>query len=166
MPTSFLLSIPHFSGPSSIPGYLNRYFVESFSQDFDQTVSISQSGGAGAGKVTFNTLSLTLTNDPSLALLFEYLCSGSPLSSKATPMILVAVDVSGDRAVRFQQYTFGISALKSINYSSDYMSLTVLIEVGQFNIKTWPISQNGATPPNFVEAGWDRVANKSWHIPL
>ena len=62
--------------------YGQIFEIEDYSFDIEQTLNIgSQSGGAGAGKVTFNPFSITRKIDAASPMLFQMACAGTPFQT-------------------------------------------------------------------------------------
>jgi VCBS repeat-containing protein len=135
----------------------NQLFaVGGFSFDAEQAVSIgSQSTGAGAGKVAFNPLELSLEQPALDPLLLQMLASGTPFKQ---------VDVLGyhhgasesDLAV---DYSFGLVAASSLNI--DVTGVTQLeLQYGALEIQQFAQLPDGSFAPDTAQ-GWNRVQNIS-----
>lgn len=134
--------------------------VVSYSFDIEQTLNIgSQSTGAGAGKVTFNPLTITKRVDVNSSTLFSMCCSGTVF--KYLDLILVE---AGKAPGVFTAYSFGLVAIKTISHagdSSDETGLeTVGFEYGQLSIGHAKQLSTGASD-TFHYTTWDRVKNVS-----
>ena len=123
------------------------YQLNSFSFDEQQTVSIgSQSGGAGAGKVTFNPLDLVLTQPALTPALFEMLASGATFQE---------VDVLGYGAggALATDDSFGFVAASELSSGSSGTT-TVALQYGSASFTSTP--PGNGTP---TSASWDRITN-------
>ena len=102
--TSFL-TLEDYKGNVSKP-----IAIESFSFDVEQTLNIgSQSGGAGAGKITFNPFSVTRFPDLMSAVLLTECASGTP--SKIVTLTVTPNGASQPVAT----YRLGLAAVKTIS---------------------------------------------------
>jgi type VI secretion system secreted protein Hcp len=138
--------------------------VEDYSFDIEQTLNIgSQSGGAGAGKVTFNPFSITRKIDQASPTLFEMACSGTAFKSvtlalrKSTGTGGGGANVSG---MIFLRFDFKLVAVKTISWSHDDESPkeTVTFEYGGMQIRYAPQDPSGALK-TAIAKGWNRVRN-------
>jgi type VI protein secretion system component Hcp len=136
----------------------------SYSFDIEQTLNIgSQSAGAGAGKVTYNPLTITKRVDVNSPTLFSMCCSGTPFKY----LDLLLVDNTGTPSttlVPFAAYGLGLVAVKTISHAGgggDNTNIeTVSFEFGQLSIGYAKQLSTGALDP-FHYTTWDRVNNVS-----
>ena len=127
------------------------FALEGFSFSDQQTVSIgSQSSGAGAGKVTFNPLQLTLSQVGLQPALFQALASGTPFQE---------VDVLGYSQGSNELVTddsFGL--VFADNLSTDASGATqVSLEYGSEEIQ-----QSLSTTP--ISVGWNQIRTVGFDI--
>jgi type VI secretion system Hcp family effector len=137
----------------------NIFEVEDYSFDIEQTLNIgSQSSGAGAGKVTFNPVSITRRIDKASPVLFQMACSGTAFESVA--LVLRKSAGASGAGVAFLKFTFKLVAVKTISYKRDVESPneTVTFEYGGLVVEYWPQNPNGSLGPR-VPGGWNRVKN-------
>ena len=136
----------------------------SYSFDIEQTLNIgSQATGAGAGKVTFNPLTITKRVDVNSSTLFSMCCSGTPF--KYLDILLVApTEPSGKTPPPFAGYGLGLVAVKTISHADNSGGETVMenvsFEFGQLSIGYAKRLNTGALD-QFHYTTWDRVRNVS-----
>ncbi|MGH3844916.1 MAG: type VI secretion system tube protein Hcp [Pseudonocardiaceae bacterium] len=146
-------------GPNAIPTQLVSY-----SFDIEQTLDIgSQSAGAGAGKITYNPLTITKRVDVNSPALFSMCCSGTPF--KYLDILFVDnTGTPGKPVVPFAAYGLGLVAVKTISHaggSGDNTNIeTVSFEFGQLSIGYAKQLSTGALDA-FHYTTWDRVKNVS-----
>lgn len=132
----------------------------SYSLDIEQTLNIgSQSTGVGAGRVTFNPLTITKKIDVNSSTLFSMCCSGTPF--KYLDIVLVESD---KKPAPIAGYGLGLVAVKTISRADDSGEQTsmetVTFEFGQLSIGYARQLSTGALDP-FHYTSWDRVKNVS-----
>ncbi|MGH3854119.1 MAG: type VI secretion system tube protein Hcp [Pseudonocardiaceae bacterium] len=139
----------------------------SYSFDIEQTLNIgSQSAGAGAGKVTFNPLTITKRIDVNSPTLFSMCCSGTTF--KYLDILLVEPQPPGTPTsgtlVPFAAYGLGLVAVKTISHAGgggdDADMETVSFEFGQLSIAYAKQLSTGALDQVHYTT-WDRVNNVS-----
>lgn len=145
------------AGSTARPGWLE---VSNFSFDILQTLNIgSQSSGAGAGKVTFNPLSVTLLPGSLDGKFFGMAASGTPFKT---------VEVEVDNATNtVEVFVLGLVAVKTQSWSvtSDQLKTTLTFEYSGLLLMVpnagqavqRPTSVTGWALP--VVGGWNRVRN-------
>lgn len=157
---SDLKSIPtmQVSG-GKISSFGHIFEIEDYSFDIEQTLNIgSQSGGTGAGKITFNPFSITRKIDRASPILFEMACQGTAFKQVTLALRKsTGNDTSGSIFLRFD---FKLVAVKTISWSHDDESPkeTVTFEYGGMLIRYCAQNPDGslyAVKPG----GWNRVKN-------
>jgi hypothetical protein len=122
--------------------------------DIEQTLNIgSQSTGAGAGKVTFNPLSITMTPSSLDATLSTNAESGAPLCE----LDLMIVTAQG----RSQLFKMNLAAVKTVAWKTDAaknLSSTYTFEYGGLIVVNQAYAPSGAAG-RVTAKGWDRVRN-------
>ena len=89
--------------------------IEDYSFDIEQTLSIgSQSGGAGAGKVTFNPFSITRQVDSASPTFFHDLVTGTHYNT-----VVLHMRKAGGTQQEFLTFTFKLVAVKTISWAHD-----------------------------------------------
>jgi len=141
------------------PPNANIFEVEDYSFEIQQTLNIGvQSGGSGAGKVTFNPFSITRKIDKASPVLFQMACSGTAFQ---TVVLILRKSAGGSSAgVAFLKFTFKLVAVKTIAYakSDESPKEVVTFEYGGLVIEYWPQKADGSLGPKVVD-GWNRVKN-------
>ena len=105
--------------------YGQIFEIEDYSFDIEQTLNIgSQSGGAGAGKVTFNPFSITRKIDAASPMLFQMACAGTPFQTVylALRKSVGAGATGGNQGTMtagfvFLRFDFKLVAVKTISWS-------------------------------------------------
>ena len=134
---------------------------QDFSFDVEQTLNIgSQSTGAGAGKITFNPVSITRKADKISPLLFAAAASGKPYQT----MILALRKASGSTGAGmvFMQYVFKLVAVRTMSwsYTEESPRETVTFDYWGLQIFYAPQQPDGKLG-NPIPGGWNRVKNVS-----
>jgi len=168
MASYIFLSIPGLSGSSTVPGFVGQYPVSSFSQMATQQLSAgsTSTNGSGAGKVTFDDLTITISNDYTIPDLFLALCSASDLSvesSKPGNFVVISIVETSPNGTLWtpMTLTMDLVVLQSLNITSDYQNVTLLLSYGKLSIRTWQGSQGAVVSPG-RQQGWNRIRNKFW----
>jgi type VI protein secretion system component Hcp len=161
------LSIPGLTGPSTVTGFQGQYPVSAFSQSAVQTLSIGTgSSGTGAEKVTFEPISITISNDYTIPDLFLALCTGSDLcTEKNGNFVVLSIaesSPSGSGLSTLMTLTMDVVAVQSLNFTSDYQNVTLELAYGKLAVKTWQFGATGVVT-NWTQAGWDRIRNVNWN---
>jgi type VI secretion system secreted protein Hcp len=147
--------------------------IKDYSFDIEQTYNLgSQSGGAGAGKVTFNPFSITRAIDRASPVFFEHACGGT-----AFQMVHLGLRKSGGTGasgstetmtsgVFFLRFDFKLVVVKTISWSHDDESPqeTVTFEYGGLQIRYAAQNPNGSLYATKA-GGWNRVQNKQDILP-
>ena len=144
-----------FNGKTvSIDG--NQLFaLDSFSVDDQQTLRIgSQSSGAGAGKVIFDPLHLSLEQPALQPQLFQMLAAGTPFKE---------VDVLGynNDGHLVEDYSFGTVAADQLSIDASGVT-QVDLQYGAESIQHFTQLPDGSYPPTpDASAAWNAVQNRS-----
>ncbi len=141
---------------SSLQGDGGTYFkILDYSLDVEQTLNIgSQSSGAGAGKITFNPLSVVRHSDTLTPILFQQACSG-------TAFAMVKLFLYNDTTL-VSTFIFKLVAVKGITFApgdDGASSETITFEFGGMQIATAQLNTHGGLTGNVVLRGWNRVKN-------
>jgi hypothetical protein len=139
-------------GGTQAAGKPAGYFaVQNAALDVEQTLNIgSQSSGAGAGKITFNPFSFSMTPGPLDPKLFQLAASGTALKT---------VEVEMDQAQTASlQFTMKLAAVKTISWSADAATNQIRTQV-TFEYGGLVITSPAQTGVTAVTQGWDRVKN-------
>ena len=122
-----------------------------FSAEATQTLNIgSQSTGAGAGKVTFDPLTLEYTQQNLTPLLFQMLASGTAFKA----VDVLAYNASGALTTEYQ---FGLVAGKSLTIGSSGVA-TEQLAYGSEQIRTTTPAANGSLATTTL-GSWNIVTN-------
>jgi type VI protein secretion system component Hcp len=139
----------------------NIFEVENYSVEIAQTLNIgSQSSGAGAGKVSFNPLTITRKVDRASPILFQMACSGTPFQNA---VIVRSKSAGGEGATTvFLKFTFKLVAVKSVawSYDAEDPKDVVTFEYGGLVVEYWMQSPDGSMGAK-VSGGWNRIKNIS-----
>lgn len=149
-----------FKRPEISPGTVPTQLA-SYSFDIQQTLNLgSQTSGAGAGRVTFNPLTITKNIDANSPTLFSMCCSGTTFRN----VDLVLVRSGGKGPVLYAGYGFGLVAIKTIaragGNGEDTGMETVTFEFGQLSVG-FAKQLNTGEADTFHYQTWDRVKNAS-----
>jgi len=151
---------------TSLPPNDNIFEIDDYSFDIEQALNIgSQSSGAGAGKITFNPLSITRKMDRASPVLYQMACAGSAFQSA---VLVLSRSAGGTKAASpFQRFTFKLVAVKSIAwaYDAEAPKEIVTFEFGGLVIEYWMQNADGSTGAEIL-GGWNRVKNISDRDPV
>ncbi len=131
-------------------------YVLTVSTDMVQTLNIgSQSGGSGAGKVTFNPFSFSKKPDSHSPELFSKLCNGNPFQK-------VSLDVLNTAGASYLNFTMGLVALRSLALSVSAGDSTpvesITVEYGHAAYSVLSQNPDGSAGKS-IGAGWDSTKN-------
>jgi type VI secretion system secreted protein Hcp len=159
-----------FSGGSqsssvNFPPNGNIFAVDDYSFDIAQILNIgSQASGTGAGKVTFNPLSITRKTDRASPVLYQMACAGTAFES----VVLVLCKSAGGTVstLTFEKFTFKLVGIKSVAWAYDAESPkeVVTFEYGGLVIEYWIQKADGSLGAK-VLGGWNVVKNVLDHDP-
>ncbi len=123
--------------------------IYDFSSTFQQTLNIgSQSGGAGAGKVTFQPFTMTKLPDASSPQLFTWLASGTALQS-------AKIQLYGKDGSVAETFDCSLVALSSLTTTNTGAATDSLFE--QLSIEVGAVTESVGSSTG----GWNRVTNSS-----
>lgn len=127
--------------------------INGFDFTADTTLNIgSQSSGAGAGKITFEPLTVTRVLDKNSPALFQITAGGRTFPT----MVLTVVTHSGAKSRILAQWKFALVALKSVAYSSPNEE-TDTFEYGASTFTYYNQTTGGKTVQN--TGSWNRITN-------
>ena len=148
---------PGSDGWISLPGF-------NFGISNAVTIS-SSSGGAGAGKMVFNDITLTKSVDSMSPILFKYASTGSHFKSAR----LVVRQAGSKDGLGHLQYEFNSVFVTSVNWSGntgdDSVGESVVLKVGAMLIRYEKQNPNGTFAKPSV-ASWSMILNTSAFDPL
>jgi type VI secretion system secreted protein Hcp len=169
MATSAYLKLTDYSnvqlmGPSQVQGHLNEIELIHWSWGTDQVLNIgSQSSGAGAGKVSFQSFSIVKRIDKTTPVLFQCCCSGKPFKDA----LLTLTQPLGKDAETTNFFTVDLKlvAVKSITYGDAAdPTETIEFEAGGAIITFVPHGLDGSLKASVIN-GWNRVKNIAMSDP-
>jgi len=143
----------------------NLFEIDTYSLGIAQVLSIgSQSAGVGAGKVTFDPLSITRKTDRASPVLYQMACAGTPFESVA--LVLCKSAGGAIAKLAFEKFTFKRVGIKSIAWAHDAESPreVVTFEYGGLVIEYWMQNADGSLGAR-VLGGWNAVKNILDHDP-
>jgi hypothetical protein len=130
---------------TAVPGAPASLSISEMSIDFAQVLNIgAQATGAGAGKATFNPLTVKRDYDPASPYLFQAMCQGTPFKTLTLKVGAMTM-------------TLGLVAVKSVTFSADLSGR--IIETDQFVFGGVNIADAMST------RGWNIVKNLPWNDP-
>ena len=123
--------------------------IYNFASTFQQTLNIgSQSGGAGAGKVTFQPFTMTKLPDASSPQLFTWLASSTALQS-------AKIQLYGKDGSVAETFDCSLVALSSLTTTNTGAATDSLFE--QLSIEAGAVTESVGSSTG----GWNRVTNRS-----
>ncbi len=144
------------SEQNSISRWSAWHPVQSMKFDIEQTLNIgSQTTGAGAGKVTFNPLSITMQASSLDATLVDMASSGTALCEAD----LLLVSAQGPTEL----FSMRLAAVKTVAFapdSSGHSTTTATFEYGGLIVVNQSVKADG-TAGKAVGKGWNRVRNSN-----
>lgn len=135
--------------------------IDDFAFAVEQTLNIgSASSGAGAGKVTFNPLTVTRNLDKNTPSLFVGASAG-----QSWPLVIMTVarDNGAGKLVPAVQFAFKLVAVKNIAFTP--RTETDTFAYGGLQIRTYNQSPNGNVSQSGF-GGWNRVTNVNDTTPI
>ncbi len=133
--------------------------VSFWSWAMTQTLDIgSHSGGAGAGKVTFDRCQIHKPVDCASPLLYDYACSGTPFKTAT-----LTARKAGGNPLDYFVVTMKLAAVAKLQWSgpdpeTELLTETLMLEFGGAQIKYVTQGSDGKKLKE-IELGWDRVRN-------
>lgn len=138
--------------------------VVSLQYDAEQTLNIgSQSTGAGAGKVTFNPLTIVKGLDALSPKLFQFMCAGTAF--KTVEILFAKPTPDNSTTAVYFKIILKLAAVKTqaissvADCSNGCVAESVSFEYGGLQLYTYKPQPNGAFIENPVHGGWNRVTN-------
>ncbi|KAM0748875.1 hypothetical protein T439DRAFT_358028 [Meredithblackwellia eburnea MCA 4105] len=147
-------AIAKYTGPNPIE-------ITDYSLSIEQTLNIgSTTGGAGAGKVTFNPFTISKSVDSNTPTFFKMAAQGTTFQN----LVLSVFKSSGNAAATFPvfQFKFTLVAVQtqSFAYAETTPSETLTFAYGGLAEVFTPTTSAG-TAGTIAGAGWNRVKNVS-----
>jgi type VI secretion system secreted protein Hcp len=154
---------PDIQGESTRKGFEKQIELDSFHFDVENPTTIgSATGGAGAGKVKFNTFTITKKTESSTPQLYQKCCMGAHFEK----VILTLLKASGDKgsALPFLTFDFRTAFVTKVDWSggkgNDETPVeTITFVYGSLGVTYTPQSATGAAAPKPVAAGWSQIRN-------
>lgn len=163
--TSFQTDPKATPGPGKIT-HADEVALTTYTDGDKQTLNIgSQSTGAGAGKITYDSLTFSKSPDEQSGKFFEMMASGTPFKFVEFSFY----KTSGTNDYLYYKIRLSLVAFKYIQRAAAACSgncpdliENFAMEYGAKYIVYYPQKQDGSygTP---VGGGWDRVKNVSWN---
>ena len=148
---------------SADPLFADTIALDSVSFDGVQTLNLgSQSTGAGAGKVTFNPVTVTKKYDAKSPALWSKMCSGTAFQ-KAKLLFTNPADHSTLLTVGYSLVAVQTVAI-NVASSDDGLKEVVSFQYGAITF-TYP-AQNPDGSLGAITVGWDRVRNVALNTPI
>ena len=155
---------PDIEGESTRKNFEKQIEIDSFSFDVENPTTIgSATGGAGAGKVKFNSFKVTKRTDASTPRLYQTCCVGAHFEK----VILTMLKASGDKgsALTFLIFDFRTVFITKVAWSGgeeetgDTPVETITFVYGSLGVTYTPQQATGAAAAKPVAAGWSQVHN-------
>ena len=161
MPVIITLQLQSYSAEQT---FAAPFPVDSASLDGIQTLNIgSQSTGAGAGRVTFNPVTIARSCDSKSPTLWSRMCSGTPFQkarltftrdTEKAPYLAIGFSLVAVKTIRIEAGLSGDNAVSEV-VSFEYGAVTFTAAV-----------QNPDGSMGTVTSGWDRVKNVAQNTPI
>ena len=154
---------PDIQGESTRKGFEKQIELDDFHFDVENPATIgSATGGAGAGKVKFNTFTITKRTDASTPRLYQQCCAGGHFAQ----VILTMLKASGDKssALTFLTFDFRTVFITRVDWSGgeengDTPVETITFVYGSLGVTYTPQQITGAAAAKPVAAGWSQIRN-------
>ncbi len=144
-------------GESKDPNYRDKVDVLAWSWGMANSGSAHVGGGGGAGKVTFQDLSLTKYVDKASPKLMSLCASGGHL-----PTATLIIRKPGQEPVEYIKITLSNVLVSSVSTGGsageDRLTENVTLNFARVKFEYVPTRENGL-PDKAVEFGWDVAAN-------
>ena len=142
--------------------------IKSVGYSFEQSLNIgSQSSGVGAGKVTFNPVTIIKSVDLLSPEFFQRMASGTPFKSVNLFLIKNNPDsVNKNNYSVFMMIQLGLVAIQKLESTFedggvDMVTENLTLEYGKFKLTTFVTDPVTGQKLKTIEKGWDRVKNVS-----
>jgi type VI secretion system secreted protein Hcp len=143
-------SVTPGSGPAA-------FEIKDFSFGIENPTTIgSATGGAGAGKVTFNEFTIKKVSDQSSPAFFRTCCAGAHYKSVTVSMRKASSDAAAKEFLAFKFDTVFTTRIDWSGPGDEGPEESITFVYGKLGIRVIPAS--GAKP---LVAGWDQVTNKA-----
>ncbi len=156
------LKLDGIKGESKDSKHAGETEIYSFSFGAHNPTTIgSASGGAGAGKVSFQSFSFMKKTDSASPLIFQACCQGTHIATGG----LTLRKAGGDNPLEYLKWGFKTVFIESIQWAGstggdDSPSESVSFVYGQKTIDYQPQSAKGAAEGGAIHGGWDVTINK------
>ncbi len=169
---AFLVFSGHGAGAAEIEGETSdeemkdqkAFEVMEFNFDIENTLNIgSASGGAGAGKVTFNEFNIKKRTDKASPYLFLNCCNGGHFNDVYLLLRKAGVDKAKSGG-NYLKFSLKLVAVKKIGWSGatgdDVCEEEVTFEYGAIKLQYWWQDSTGKLDGP-KETEWSRIKNKA-----
>lgn len=137
------------------PGIKEAVVVDAFSWGAQSPTTIgSATGGAGVGKIAFNTLNVTKKVDRASPLLFQQMAKGAHYK---TAVLTLRKPGEKEPYMTFTMDTVFVTKMDYGGGSPEIATEEISFVFGKVSVKSTEVA--GATP---VQTGWDQVTNTRW----
>src|SRR5262245_4207646 len=144
MSTRYFLALNVVNGDSLNSTYRRWFEVSGFDFDLENTSSIgSATGGAGAGKLTFSPLTLTLDSNSGLAPLLALAATGATLNGAT----LVGVNDAGQQVYHLDLANVSVANVEHHAEAFPEAGPTLTLGSGQIELETFAPDGTGGVVP-------------------
>src|SRR5262245_10709181 len=144
MSTRYFLALNGVNGDSLNPNYKGWFEVSGFDFDLANSANIgSATGGAGAGKLTFSPLTLTLDSNTGLAPLLAMAATGATLNGAT----LVGVNNAGQQVYHLDLANVSVTNVEHHAETFPEAGPTLTLGYGQIELETFAPDGTGGVVP-------------------
>src|SRR5262245_41984723 len=144
-PAKYFLALDGVKGDSIDTNHKGWFEISGFDFDLGNTSSIgSAPGGAGAGKVTFSPLTLSLDSNTGLAPLLTMAATGATLNGAT----LVGVNVAGQQVYHLDLANVSVTNVEDHADSSTDAAPALTLRYGQIELETFTQDGTGGLVPD------------------
>ncbi len=155
--SDYYLKIDGIEGESTDDKHKGEIDVMSWSWGVSQAGTMSHGGGGGAGKASFQDISITKFVDKATPLLFKACATGEHIKKIDLKVVRPSPDRDGEQ--QFMTYTFSDVVCTSWQNSADPLVEEVSFNYGKVEMEYKPQKADGTLDAP-VKAGYDLKLNK------
>jgi type VI secretion system secreted protein Hcp len=160
MAVDMFIKVGDIKGESTDDKHKGEIDVLSWSWGATQSGTSGIGGGAGAGKVQLQDLTITHYLDKSTTALFKHCCDGTHIDQ-----VVLTVRKAGGTALEYLKVTCKDVIVTGITTGGsggqDRLTENVTFNFAKIKIEYTPQTAKGAGEAS-VTQGWDQAANKAW----
>lgn len=158
MAIDMFLKVEGASGESTDSNHKEWIDVASLSWGASQIASMASGGGGGAGKVSFNDLSIDATMDKATPAILKHCASGKHLGE-----VKVSICKSGGSQIEYSTIVLKEVVVTTVQFNgvgSDELRVTYVFQAAKVEHHYWTQTSQGGKGAE-SQMGWDIKENKA-----